>query len=96
MLLKGQDGSEFAAIVVGYEFPHIEHHKWDSNWLMIAMRVQSPLGAGRCVDPCLTTWDVDRLIAWLEAQAQASPTEADICFLKPNLVLQPHLGERGP
>jgi hypothetical protein len=85
MLLKGRDGSEFEATIVGYEFPHIEHKKWDSNWLMVSMRVQSPLGAGKCVDPCLTTWDVERLITWLEAQAQASPTESDIYFLEANL-----------
>jgi hypothetical protein len=85
MLLKSLDGSEFEATIAGYEFPAGAQNKWDANWLLIAMRVQSPLGAGSCVDPCLTTWDAERLIAWLEAQAQGAPAEPEKGFIEPNL-----------
>lgn len=84
MLLKSLDGSEFEASIASYEFPEIED-KGDSNWLLIFIRVKSPRGEGTCVDPCLTTWDVERLIRWLEAQANGTPAEPDIGFLEPNL-----------
>jgi hypothetical protein len=88
MLLKSLDGSEFEATIAGYEFPGIEHEKWDSNWLLVSMQVKSPRGEGTCVDPCLETWDVERLIKWLEALANDEAVEPDIGFLEPNLAFE--------
>lgn len=69
MFLKSSDGAEFEATIAGYEFPEIEQKQWDSNWLLIFMRVKSARGEGTCVDPCLTTWDVERFITWLKRGA---------------------------
>jgi hypothetical protein len=84
MLLQGRDGSAIEATIVGYEFPGIEGQKWDSNHLFIRIRVTTPVGRGSSVDPCWTTWEVERLIAWFESLAAGEPA-SPVGFLESNL-----------
>ena len=39
MLLAGREGNELELAIVGYQFPEEEHDPWDSNWLLVALRV---------------------------------------------------------
>lgn len=84
MQLQGHDGSTVEASIVGYEFPDIEGQKWDSNYLYICIRVTAPTGSGSSEDPCWTTWEVERLIAWFESLAADEPA-SPIGFLESNL-----------
>lgn len=84
MQLQGHDGSAVEASIVGYEFPDIEGQKWDSNYLYICIRITTPAGRGSSVDPCWTTWEVARLVAWFESLAADEPASR-IGFLESNL-----------
>ena len=72
MLLRGQDGSELELRVVGYEHPETRVDPWDSNSLLVLVRVVSDRGAWEVVDPCLTTWEAERLAWWLAVAAVAA------------------------
>ena len=67
MLLRGRQGTELGLAIVGYEFPHDRFDQWDSNALLVSVRVLAPEGSWEVVDPCLTTWEAERLIRLLSA-----------------------------
>ena len=61
MLLRGIDGTEFEMEVVSYQFPHLEHEQYDSDWLNIKIRVRMSQGYWTSTDPSLLTWELARL-----------------------------------
>ena len=85
MLLKGTDGSEIEIHLTRYQFPEIMDEKWDANWLMISLRVQSPQGSWHTEDPALLTWEVGDLANWFEALANKQQEERWLVFLEPCL-----------
>lgn len=87
MLLRGQEGNELELGVVGYQFPDEERDPWDSNWLLVSVRVLAPQGSWEVVDPCLTTWEAKRLVAWLVQAAARDPAKAPLTFTEPNLTV---------
>jgi hypothetical protein len=83
MLLHGREGNEVELSIVGYQFPHEERDPWDSNWLLVSVRVLAPEGSWEVVDPCLTTWEANRLVAWLVHAAVSDP----LPFSEPNVTV---------
>ena len=71
--------------VAGHEFPHLEHEPYDSDWLNIHVRVTHPRGAWSKTDPCLLTYELAQLVAWLNSIAEDSPAHAEEEFLEPEL-----------
>jgi hypothetical protein len=92
MLLEGREGNELELGIVGYQFPDVEHDPWDSNWLLVAVRVLSEDGSWEVVDPCLTTWEAKHLVAWLVQAAARDPLAAPMTFTEPNLTLTAEAG----
>ncbi|HWC09593.1 MAG TPA: hypothetical protein VG455_00070 [Acidimicrobiales bacterium] len=84
MRLRGREGNELELSVVGYQVPDETVDPWESNSLLVALRVVSPKGRWEVVDPCLTTWETARLGAWLAAVA-AAPTVGTRSLAEPNL-----------
>jgi len=87
MLLRGREGDELEVGIVGYQFPDEERDPWDSNWLLVSVRVLAPAGGWAAVDPCLTTWEARRLVAWLVLAATRDPSSVPMAFTEPNLTL---------
>ncbi len=87
MLLAGLEGNELELRVVGYQFPDDETDPWDSNWLLVSVRVVSPAGTWELVDPCLTTWEAKHLVRWLVNAAAHDPAATPATFSEPNLVV---------
>lgn len=85
MYLSGPDTTAFQLNIVGYEFPHTEHERFDSDWLDIETRVIDPRGNWSSTAPIMLTWDVAELADWLEALASDQPTRSSVSFLEPNL-----------
>ena len=85
MLLRGRDGSELQLDVVGYQFPNVEADPWDSNSLLVAVRVVSGHGTWEVVDPCLTTWEAAHLVRWLAALAAGDVSSVRQAFNEPNV-----------
>lgn len=87
MLLRGSEGNELELTIAGYQFPDEERDPWDSNWLLVSVRVLSPEGSWSVVDPCLTTWEAKRLVSWLVHAAAREPNERPMTFTEPNLTV---------
>lgn len=87
MLLRGHEGNELELALVGYQFPDEERDPWDSNWLLVSVRVLTPEGSWAVVDPCLTTWEAKRLVAWLVHAAGRDPSAVPMTFTEPNLTV---------
>jgi hypothetical protein len=85
MLLKSLDGSEFALELVNYQFPDKWFDEWDSNWLIISIRVKTPLGSWNTIDACLVTWEVAELSRWLKKLASEPIAKSSLGFTEPNL-----------
>ncbi|MFN2502918.1 MAG: hypothetical protein ABR540_01565 [Acidimicrobiales bacterium] len=87
MLLRGRQGTELELGVVGYEYPDERFDPWDSNWLLVSVRVLSPEGSWEVVDPCLTTWEGERLARLLTALGR----RADLVAGRPLGLSEPNL-----
>ncbi|MDQ2826992.1 MAG: hypothetical protein M3Y04_08545 [Actinomycetota bacterium] len=87
MLLVGREGNELEVGVVGYQFPDEHRDPWDSNWLLVSVRVLAPEGSWEVVDPCLTTWEAKRLVSWLIHAAARDPSTVPMAFTEPNLTV---------
>lgn len=85
MRLTGSEGNELALRLVGYQFPAVTQDPWDSNWLLVALRVVTAQGTWEVVDPCLTTWEVKHLVRWLVNAAARDQVAADMTLTEPNL-----------
>jgi len=94
VLLAGLEGNELALSVVGYQFPDDDTDPWDSNWLLVSVRVVAPAGTWEVVDPCLTTWEAKHLVRWLVGAARDSGA-APATFSEPNLTVmaEPNPGD---
>jgi hypothetical protein len=87
MLLRGAEGNELQLEIAGYRFPEEERDPWDSNGLLVSVRVLSPEGSWSVLDPCLTTWEAKRLVSWLVHAATREPWAAAMTFAEPNLTM---------
>ena len=87
MLLRGREGNELEFGIVGYQFPDEERDPWDSNWLLVSVRVLAPEGSWEVIDPCLTTWEAKRLVSWLIPAAAHDPAAMPMTFTEPNLTV---------
>jgi hypothetical protein len=87
VLLAGLEGNELELGIVGYQFPDDDTDPWDSNWLLVSVRVVSPAGTWEVVDPCLTTWEAKHLVRWLVNAAARDPGASPATFSEPNLAM---------
>ncbi len=88
MLLKSKDNSEFELTILGYEFPELEKEEYDSNWLVISIRVKKSEGSWEAKHPCLLTWEVAHLSKWLRSLPNNESVESEEDFIEPNLSFQ--------
>ncbi len=96
MLLRGAEGNELELTIAGYQFPDEERDPWDSNWLLVSVRVLAPEGSWEVVDPCLTTWEAKRLVSWLIHAAARDPSAVPMTFTEPNLTVTARSRTRAP
>ena len=85
MRLRGDENTEFEMRVAGYQFPHLEHEPYDSDWLNIEVSVKHPRGAWSKTDACILTFELANLIDWLGWLADDLPTHSEESFMEPEL-----------
>ena len=86
MTFLGIDNQTVELKITNYQYPELIDGGWDCNWLNIYINVQSKLGNWQTVDPSLTTWEVRRLINWLEAlSTDIQHCDSNQEFTEPNL-----------
>lgn len=66
MKLTGIQDTTFSLSIIGYQFPEIQEHTYDANWLLVAIDVTSPHGSWQATDPSLETFELAALAAWLK------------------------------
>jgi hypothetical protein len=95
VLLRGRRGTELGLSLVGYERPDEHVDPWDSNSLLVEVRLLAPEGSWDVVDPCLTTWEAAQVIRWLTAFASRADLVANrgLAVQAPNVTL---LGQAFP
>jgi hypothetical protein len=77
-------GIELSIDIVGYQFPSM-HEGFDSNWLMVAGTVTHPKGSWQFTEPCLTTFELDRLATWFDGVVEGRPEPESVYFTEPSL-----------
>lgn len=93
MKFNTQDTS-FELRIAGYEFPHIANEPYDSNWLVIDLKVKSPQGSWSVSDPSLLTYEVSKLADWLENIAAHNFEEVECCFMEPVLEFRTNINNQ--
>lgn len=68
-----------------YQFPDFKEDVWDSNWLVVAGDAMIDGRRWSFRAPCLTTMELGRLAAWLDAIADGQPIQPFCGFTEPNL-----------
>jgi hypothetical protein len=94
MNLIGKEGEELHLEVLGYQFPENTDDEWDSEWLIIAGDVSCARGGWKFRDPCLCTFELQALAAWLRDVRIGGP-EREIGFVEPNLRFEHIEGSAG-
>ena len=84
MRLDDGQGATLQLSVDGYQFPDSDGY-WDSNWLMVRGTVEHPRGSWTFRDPCLTTFEIEQLAAWLDGVANDQVDPKLGLFTEPNL-----------
>jgi hypothetical protein len=84
--IVGREGNQLEVSILGYEHPEKTVDPWESNGLLVALRVVSSHGTWEVVDPCLTTWEAARLAAWLAAAA-VGPDRVARRLAEPNVTV---------
>lgn len=93
MRFSRSDQCFFELKIRDYQFPDIIGEQYDSNWLMVEIKVRHPLGEWSAVNPSLLTSEIADLIRWIEAINTGDYSKAHLWFIEP--CLEFHLVESG-
>lgn len=85
MILKAIDGAKFELTISGYQFPEIRDDEWDSNWLLISVRIHDEMHIWGATDPCMDTYEAHDLCRWLHSLLNPHDITSEMAFLEPEL-----------
>jgi hypothetical protein len=85
MKLASRDGQSLELRILGYQFPHLETEEYDSNWLVVTGKVTHSRGSWQFTEPCLLTYEAEKLASWMDDVADAKPGFDTCGFIEPNL-----------
>lgn len=85
MLWRENKNKLFQLTIINYQFPKIEKDYYDSNWLIINIKVKGLRESWGVTDPMLLTFEVKELARWLEDLINNNERSKDLNFIEPNL-----------
>ena len=86
MIFNSIDNQTIEFEITNYEFPDKWGEAYDSNWLMVSLKVNSKFGKWDVINPILTTFELEELIDWFYALADNHLEEGALCaFIEPCL-----------
>ena len=86
MIFKGINNQTVEFRITNYQFPKITNCEYDSNWLLVYLKVKSDCGNWQTIDPSLLVRDLKDIIEWFEKLSNDIETDSDsLVFMEPNL-----------
>ena len=86
MIFKGINNQTVEFKITNYQFPEISDCEYDSNWLLVYLKVKSEYGNWETIDPSLLVKDLKDIIEWFEQLSNDIETDSDsLVFMEPNL-----------
>ena len=86
MIFKGVNNQTVEFKITNYQFPEITNCEYDSNWLLIYLKVKSDCGNWETVDPSLLVRDLKDIIEWFEKLSNDIDSDSDsLVFMETNL-----------
>ncbi|SDT28574.1 hypothetical protein SAMN05192545_3262 [Maribacter dokdonensis] len=86
MIFKGINNQTVEFRITNYQFPEITNCEYDSNWLLVYLKVKSDYGNWETIDPSLLVRDLKEIIEWFEKLSYDIETNSDsLMFMEPNL-----------
>jgi hypothetical protein len=86
MRLKSASGDALELIILRYQFPDVHEDRWDSNWLVVSVKVATRDGKSwHFTDPSVTTFELADLADWLRDVALREKADDKFEFTEPNL-----------
>lgn len=73
VLLSELDDCSLSLEIAGYEIPDHPGNKYDANWILIRVSVQSRYGNWSKTEPALLTWEIEDLIEWCRGRYELEP-----------------------
>lgn len=95
MNISSLSGSSFKLKILGYQYPYIADDYYDANWLLIQVDVTHPKGSWSANDPCLLTFEVERLAKWLEEVHDNINKKSYCSFTEPCLEFRVEANDKG-
>jgi len=84
MIFNGIDNQTVEFKITNYEFPENTTCQYDSNWLLIFLKVNSHCGKWQTIDPALLTDEVKTIIEWFDNLSKNIKTKS-LNFIEPNI-----------
>ena len=86
MIFNCIDNQSVEFRITNYQYPDTTDREYDGNWLNIYLNVKSKTENWQSIDPSLATWEVQRIIEWLEELSKNKvPKSNNLEFIEPNL-----------
>lgn len=86
MIFKGINNQTVEFKITNYQFPEITDCEYDSNWLLVYLKVKSDCGNWETIDPSLLVRDLKDIIEWFEQLSNDIETDSySLVFMEPNL-----------
>jgi len=86
MIFNGINDQSVELRVINYQFPEITNCEYDSNWLLMFLKVESRDGNWEIVDPFLLVRELKTMIDWFEKLSHDVETDSSsLMFIEPNL-----------
>ncbi|WP_458626456.1 WapI family immunity protein [Winogradskyella sp. PC D3.3] len=86
MIFNGINNQSVEFRITNYQFPEITNCEYDSNWLLVYLKVKSDCGNWQTVDPSLLVGDLKDIKDWFEKLSNNIETDSDsLVFMEPNL-----------
>lgn len=89
MVFHGINNQTVELRIANYQFPEITNCEYDSNWLLIYLKIKSDCGNWQTIDPSLLVGDVKEIIEWFEKISQNETLKYKcLDFMEPNLAFE--------
>jgi len=91
MVFNGINNQKIELNIINYQYPdYIDelYDQFDSNWLIVNIKVLSNFGDWEATDPALLTFDFEKMIEWFDNLSKnIEPKNTELIFTEPSFLL---------